>query len=650
MDPKSRTSPSPSKVLSPLSSQRMNRQATPDSHTLPSDLLQLQRKNSNGISDVQSKVARLNSMAHGNRSASSVSSSGTNAALQRAIVGREEAESALASVSAQLSEAQSRERRISERLESLLEELHSAKERQTHERTIFEKEIRKARKEAFRASSILVKVQEDLKASKEEVVTLKDEVRLEQEAKENATKEASERADTITCLTEEIRTLKEKINLIESNNALDALESRETRKKNAAKASSAKAYDASESPCQGRTGTREESGRRASSTRGNAAVDSPAGSLKRASESAESPFSDDEDFSDVYSITPLKRQRVWSEFVTPKEDEDTIGIDSPTIKILELRAKLQWEKKLRAEAERTIEFMCIECQFKACRCRIAESEGREYIYDFEYHEKQKAAERAKKEAELSNERDQGFIAPETENRSRSHSPSNEAAKPETGHDDKAPEEELLITFSPETGTFRTIPSPVRSPGKSLESDKPAVSRPEYPQPFEIDLLTQSPIKVEKNNQSRFECASKITAPSHDLFSPTPPSRTVAEGHTGLSLLQEDSFEGESNADEHPTTTKVPLRMSEDSSANSFLTPGTPISREAALAQIRARRGKTRSMTRCVSAGEGNLRSGGMGVTPLGGARRIPGLHTKANTGHESGERRDISAPMRLFRR
>jgi uncharacterized coiled-coil protein SlyX len=49
-------------------------------------------------------------------------------------IDRSWAESALANVSAQLSEAQLRERRISERLESLLEELQTTKERSSRPR------------------------------------------------------------------------------------------------------------------------------------------------------------------------------------------------------------------------------------------------------------------------------------------------------------------------------------------------------------------------------------------------------------------------------------------------------------------------------------------------------------------------------------
>jgi chromosome segregation ATPase len=201
----------------------MNQQTLPASPSLPADLLTLHHKNARGVSEVQAKVAFLNGLSRG---ASPGGSAANNAAIQRAILGREEAESALATAQEELSEAESRERRISERLESLLEELHGTKERQGHERSIFEKEIRKARKEAFRAGSTLVKLQEELKHSKSEVKALKDEVSAERESKEKAKQEAFERAYALAGLTEEFEVLKGKLRSLETDNHSSNLEVR----------------------------------------------------------------------------------------------------------------------------------------------------------------------------------------------------------------------------------------------------------------------------------------------------------------------------------------------------------------------------------------------------------------------------------------
>ena len=67
-----------------------------------------------------------------------------------------------------------------------MEELQTVKERQAHERQVFEKEVRRARKDAFKAGSNLVKAQEDLKEARVEVTTLKAEVDKERSGKEQA--------------------------------------------------------------------------------------------------------------------------------------------------------------------------------------------------------------------------------------------------------------------------------------------------------------------------------------------------------------------------------------------------------------------------------------------------------------------------------
>lgn len=130
-------------------------------------------------------------------------------ALQRAMVGREEAEAALSSTLGQLQESKARERKISERVQELVEEVAAVQERRGHEREVFEKEVRKARKEAFKISSVLVKCQEELKEVRGELGRAKTAVERERNDKEKAAQEAFERAYAVAGLVEEVERLKE---------------------------------------------------------------------------------------------------------------------------------------------------------------------------------------------------------------------------------------------------------------------------------------------------------------------------------------------------------------------------------------------------------------------------------------------------------
>ncbi|KAJ6177455.1 hypothetical protein N7485_004369 [Penicillium canescens] len=360
MESPTRLAPSPSKVLHPVSPERMNQQTIPASPSLPADLLTLHHKNARGVSEVQAKVAFLNGLSRG--ASPGGSSAANNAAIQRAILGREEAESALATAQEELSEAESRERRISERLESLLEELHGTKERQGHERSIFEKEIRKARKEAFRAGSTLVKLQEELKHSKSEVKALKDEVTAERESKEKAKQEAFERAYALAGLTEELEVLKGKLRSLETDNHSSNLEVR--------------AHE-----------IRREDFDRMSLAEGDLAfLTTPRRPKRVAAGSVRSPALEQEE--DEAEATPPKRPRLSDVAIKnerPASEAGPVEVDEDVLE--EMKEDLVFERRRRVAAEEMVHFLNIECQFERCSCRIAESQGRRYIYDRDYYDR-----------------------------------------------------------------------------------------------------------------------------------------------------------------------------------------------------------------------------------------------------------------------
>lgn len=745
MDSPTRPILSPTKALNPVSPERMNQQGIPASPSLPSDLLSLHHKNTKGVSEVQAKVAFLNSLARGGSPGAQAQSASNNAALQRAILGREEAESALTSVQEELSEAQSRERRISERLESLLEELHGTKERQAHERSIFEKEIRKARKEAFRAGSSLVKLQEELKHAKSESKALKDELSAEREAKDKAKQEAFERAYALAGLTEELEVLKGKLRSMETSNHSDNLEVRahEIRK--------------------------EDFGRLSLAEGDLAFLTTPRRPKRGAPDSIRSPAQERE-AENLAEATPPKRQRLSE--VTPviKEPvESTTPVQEVGNSVLDdLRDELYFEQRRRAEAEEMVHFLNIECQFERCSCRIAEREGRRYIYDADYYEKYqkpqleaeaqahahalaeeqaRSEEKARAEAEQARAEAQAKARSEerarvaeqvraeeraraeeqarSEERARSaeqarvaerarveeqaraeeraraeeqaraeeeaarrahasqpapqssHTPSVEPpashsyqhetetavkVKPEpTEPPEKMPmPEEPLVTFSPETGTFKTFPSPLRdttrAPPPPRRADDlasptppnpPVRSRPDWNQSASSSHHEESFTPSEEPRSSRL---------AHHASFETAPIGTTGTTHARESIEPRPARTRErAEYPSHSTTKRVPLREAIDSQKSAFIT-GQPINREEALAQIRARRGRARSKVRSVSANEATGRAtastGSATTTPGHGPRRIPNVQTNSSKSeNDVGERRrDMSAPIRMFRR
>lgn len=656
MEPPTRPILSPPKILHPVSPERINQQTIPASPSLPTDLLSLHHKNAKGVSEVQAKVAFLNSLSRGGSPVTHAQSTANNAALQRAILGREEAESALASVQEELSEAQTRERRISERLESLLEELHAAKERQAHERSIFEKEIRKARKEAFRAGSTLVKLQEELKHAKLESNVLKHEVAAERESKDKAKQESFERAYALAGLTEELEVLKGKLRSMEAANHSSTLEVR--------------AHEI----------RREEFGRISLAEGDLAFLTTPRPPKRAAAGSIKSPAPDNE-ADEFAEATPPKRQRL-SECTTTAGVEETTSetslSDANAEALEDLRDELDQERRRRAEAEEMIHFLNIECQFQRCSCRIAESEGRRYIYDAEFFEKfqkpriEAEAEAARQASARQAQAQQTRLEELAPRPQSSHTPSVEppttvhcqprrqpesmpvpehSVKPEPVDPPEKMQmpEEPLVTFSPETGTFKTFPSPLRDNVASRRTDS-------FPFP---EMPTINPA-----GKSWMDSAASSSAP--DTFSPPEEPRSSrvnneAHAETIISETANARLSVESRPSRRverdyphatfPTTKRVPLRDAANArtSGSSGLVPDTPINREDALAQIAARRDRARSKQRSVSANEATGRST-TATTPGRGPRRMPNLRADGKTENDVAERRDLSAPVRMFRR
>ncbi|XXH05222.1 hypothetical protein Hte_011647 [Hypoxylon texense] len=156
---------SPLQVMSP---DRVNQQREAAAFSI--------RPDQNRDSDVHDKIRQFNNLAHhGPAAAASMSRQlerkTADAALKRAMLGREEAEAEMRRyrdearvLRRQIEESRGRERKISERLEDVMEKYGQAKETLQHSKAIWEKEVRQARKELFKSQSSTVKLQEELKA------------------------------------------------------------------------------------------------------------------------------------------------------------------------------------------------------------------------------------------------------------------------------------------------------------------------------------------------------------------------------------------------------------------------------------------------------------------------------------------------------
>lgn len=600
--------PAPATPLQQLSPDRINQQRIPPSPSLPNGLSSAEFKLRQSV-DVQSKVAFLNSLNQGG-SPTRQQGASTNAALQRALLGREEAENALRTSNTQLAEAETRQRRLSERLESLMEELQSVKERQAHERQVFEKEVRKVRKDGFRAGSALVKLQEDLKESRAEVRNLRAEVQHEKSEKEKSKQESFERAYTLAGMLEEVEVMREKMRAMEAAREAEVLEQESRRVQ------------------------REEEERllaekRQMEEKEQAALASKALKLQQTPETQKA----DETMQIrqnrfertlVVDLPTSETPMTCTRSSTPGDLKHTPQVlqKAPNAEIDEqlhlLNAELQWQKQLRIRAEEMVHFLQMECQFKICACRVAEKNGKSFVHDKEYQQLSSAEQEERIDQAEETEIHENHFCESVGPAQDAHQPDEEVfnISRQEHHQDalaaleglpsspsKALTEALAEVASPSMTDMS--PGTVKMESSQFDPSNFSIKDASSPAMFAAEDMTyQSPLRT--MTRPNTVCA----IPLRDAAASPPPRSPSASPYPLTPGFKTPQRQGLRIVQAETITVMVPLRDNDDVFCPAPGTPGTPVSREAALAQIRARRDRARSVAMSTSkSAPGSARRG-----------------------------------------
>jgi hypothetical protein len=351
--------------------------------------------------------------------------------------------------------------------------------------------------------------------------------------------------------------------------------------------------------------------------------------------------------------TPLRSPRKQHNFPRGDDDKENVSPKKCAVDLKFIQQELATERRLRERAQDQIEFMKMECQFQCCSCRIAENQGKTYIHDNTHAA---AMQRIKMSVPT--------ITPPSSVH-EGDSMDGVVIKQEVFDDERplTPPADTIdvnivpaVEFSPSTGTFRAVSSPIKAPAVS----ESCVSKPVEP---EVSSVTHQAAEASIRKPEVYSMA-KPTVVEEEKVS----RRGAKENRAAVINIHEDVFE-EDDEDEpqspaqepstpatpfhyqlRTTTTTIPLHFSPATPAfkpgRGPMTPSTiahaaedartpilselslniqPVDREAALEAIRQRRGRTRSM----AAGHG---------TPL--KQMVEGAK----------DRRDISAPVLRARR
>ncbi|KAI9705173.1 MAG: hypothetical protein M1820_005320 [Bogoriella megaspora] len=633
--------PSPGTPLFPLSPERVNGTRTPygyDSKTnplydprapqspsLPSLPSFSPSKPSHGrtSSEVQGMVARFNSLEINDHAEMRRRD---ELALRKAEMGREQAELRLEKVREELrkmqkdgAESRDRERRMAKRIESLTEEKIRREETHAHAQTIYEKEIRKARKDQYKSESLLVKTQEELKACRKQLNAAHVNIDIEKAKATQREQESFQSEYKLVGIHEELAKSQERVKFVEEER--DAL----------------------------KTSLKEEELARVAAE-GRIALPT-------------SKDADDDEFASPKK-SPAKRR-----VMDLSEDKENLS-PQRTLDIKAAKAELAVEKNRRVRAEQAIDFMKMECQFKRCSCRVAERKGSKYVHDLGFvaqTEKVQPISESPKHATIAIEEDVKMLDPADEQV--------EARLIAQSRDDEMevePQPQIIeekLCYSPDSGTFHKgeapnsmdqqasdSPSTERKQAAEADQDENSTENaqfarsttPAYPPPAQYEApVSAQPAEpaTEEDLQLYEEPMSPTHLPSDSSTSAmpieTPLTPHVHEIHTTTTIpvhftpqhpthiihpLENDFATPSPSTAAFPAIPPPPMTpASQDTNPNTLDENGNPIApatidREAALEAIRQRRGRARSFA------EGKL-------TPR--KQMLEGVK----------ERRDISAPV-----
>ncbi|KAH8842488.1 hypothetical protein MCOR01_006394 [Pyricularia oryzae] len=197
MDPTSGCppSPSPGTPLQTASADRVNHQREQSlASPFQQSLTNTPGRDHSRESSVHDKINQFNNLAVHSKQ---LERKTADAALKRAMLGREEAEAEMRRhrdeaklLRKQVDEGKERERRVGERLETVMENYGRAKETHAHTQALWEKEIRRARKETFKLQSVIVKLQEELKSARAAAKTAEESLAQESQRRGDREQEA----------------------------------------------------------------------------------------------------------------------------------------------------------------------------------------------------------------------------------------------------------------------------------------------------------------------------------------------------------------------------------------------------------------------------------------------------------------------------
>ncbi|KAK5094810.1 hypothetical protein LTS08_008427 [Lithohypha guttulata] len=309
------------------------------------------------VTDIRSKIAFFSNNQHGSTNTNSfaIAASPTRSPIRSAFNSPTKAHSRANStfsapsdpsdlmemvhaLQAQLEQSRNRERLVAERVESLMEQLQNAHSRTRHEHKESEKEVKAMKKQVHKAELALIKCQQELHEARNEQEAFKVRAEHERQAKDKSRQEAFERARTLASNLEELEVVKrERDLLLSENQSLKAIQTM---------------MEDLEVQKEIRPEIRE---------------------VGVQVELQETPTSEQ-----------VQPESSCSRCTGLANSESALHNEV----IEELKDELGWVRSQLKREQDLVHFMNMQCQFKSCPCRMAETAGTRFVHDYVYDQRQ----------------------------------------------------------------------------------------------------------------------------------------------------------------------------------------------------------------------------------------------------------------------
>lgn len=236
------------------------------------------------------------------------------------------------SLHSQLEQSRNRERLVSERVESMMEQLSSAHSRARHEKQAYEKEVKAVNKMQYKSELALIRCQEELREARNEQEGFKIRAEHERLAKEKSRQDAFERARTLASNMEELEVVKRERDMLRTeNDTLKAVQN----------------------------------------------------SMDFAAQNEPEVESREIGVQTIFEIAPTQEISRQCDCLSRGKAIQEPQVEESEI-MQELQEELEWVKSQLKREKDLVHFMNMQCQFRACPCREAEKHGVRFVHDYTY--------------------------------------------------------------------------------------------------------------------------------------------------------------------------------------------------------------------------------------------------------------------------